>query len=386
MEIPGSISSLVGGAQAQFSNLQGGLASLADKVSLNGLKDLASKGVDKLSGAASGLFAKSPAAAIATQFPTNALPKIPPKADATPPPPAKPKVPAGALTYPTDLKYYAMFKFVTYKRVLATDKPEESYTATIILPMPANLSEAFSIDYQTHALGVAGAASDVAIRAAREAQGASGGVRGAGSDITTEGVLTGAITNIGAKMLGDKAAGDIARIATGLTPNPYEAVIFNNVKLREHTFTYRFAPNSQPELETVKKIIKQLKKSMLPSFIAGSADTAFSFPDYCEISFGPKQIYKMKKSVMTGMSINYSPNGPAFFKTGDPVIVEISMMFREIEPYTRRDEGEADLQNSKFTEAVTAAKKAVDDKTAAAKKAAEDAAAKVRGMLPGGGG
>lgn len=40
---------------------------------------------------------------------------------------------------------------------------------------------------------------------------------------------------------------------------------------------------------------------------------------------------------MTGLSVNYSPNGPAFFKTGDPVIVDISMTFKEMSAFTRLD-------------------------------------------------
>lgn len=356
MSFPGSglISDITAGAQAQFSNLQGGLASLANKVSLNGLKDIANKGVEGLSKAAGGLFAKSPAAQIQTVFPTNGLPKIgPEKADPGPPPTLKSTVPASALTYPTDLKYFTMFKFATYQRILATDKPKEQYTATIVLPMPSNLNEVFTVGYDTAELGLAGAGADQLIRRAREFQGASGGsVRGGADDVTMAGIAVGAITAAGAAALGQKSvAKDVARIASGLTPNPYQAVIFNNVELRTHSFQYRFAPNSRAELETVKKIIKQLKKAMLPSFIKGSADTAFSFPDTCEISFGPnKEVpYKFKKCVMTGMAVNYSPNGPAFFKTGDPVIVDVSMSFKEIEPYTRRDEGEEDKEDKAFS-------------------------------------
>lgn len=370
MSFPGSglVSDITAGAQAQFSNLQGGLASLADKVSLNGLKDIANKGVAGLSKAAGGLFAKSPAAQIQTSFPTNGLPRIAPDAAEPGPPPAlKSTVPVSALTYPTDLKYFTMFKFATYQRILPTDKPKQQYTATIVLPMPSNLNENFNVDYRTPDLGVAGAAADQLMR-----NFADTGVRGGANDATIEGVAAGAITAAGAALLGQTSmAADVARIVTGLTPNPYEAVIFNNVKLRSHTFQYRFAPNSRAELETVKKIIKQLKKSMLPGFIKGSADTAFTFPETCEITFGPnKEIpYKLKRCVLDGLTINYSPNGPAFFKTGDPVIVDVSMSFKEIEPYTRRDEGEADTVSTSFSDQVQNVKKALEEK----KKADEQA-------------
>lgn len=320
-------------------------SSLTDKFNLNNAKNLISSGVDKLSGTVQGLFNKSPAATIETQMPKG-MPRVPSTTE-TAPPPEKSTAPLGALTYPMDLKYFTMFKFSRYERVLATDVPKEKLRVPIILPMPSNLAESFNVKYDTPALGaVAGAASEAFVDGLRQLQGA-GPASNRGEQATLGGVAASAIVNrtinrlkeLGA-VKNSTVAADITRKAIGLTPNPYLAVIFNNIDLRKHQFTYRFAPNSLKELETVKKIIQQFKISMLPGYLSGSADMTFTFPDTCEITFGPDKHrpYRIKKCVLENMSVNYSPNGPAFFKTGDPVIVEISLSFQEIEPYTRKDE------------------------------------------------
>ena len=144
--------------------------------------------------------------------------------------------------------------------------------------------------------------------------------------------------------LGGATGSAVAQIASGTAPNPNLAVLFKNIGLRDHSFSYRFAPHSEQELKTLKEIIKQLKIRMLPGFVS-AADALYTFPDMCDISFTPGAVesFKIKRCVLTNLSVNYAPNGPAFFKTGDPVVVEISMQFKEMSPVTRRDFGEGDI-------------------------------------------
>jgi hypothetical protein len=78
---------------------------------------------------------------------------------------------------------------------------------------------------------------------------------------------------------------------------------------------------------------------MLPGM--SGHDMLFSFPDVVDIKFvtGKGQApYTIKRCVMESLDVNYSPGGsPAFFKTGDPVMVELSMSFKEMSPFTRDD-------------------------------------------------
>jgi hypothetical protein len=93
----------------------------------------------------------------------------------------------------------------------------------------------------------------------------------------------------------------------------------------------------------LKKIIKTIKRRMLPGTgLSAEASTGplFSFPDVVNISFGPKDIepYKIQKSVLESMTVNYAPNGtPAFFKDGSPTDIEIGLNFKEIRVVTRND-------------------------------------------------
>lgn len=248
----------------------------------------------------------------------------------------------GALTYPAEMKYFTMFAFRKYDRKNVLDSPKETPSVTIVLPMPNNLSETFSVDYQTPAMGpLAGAAIDTAIGANRDRgnsaadKAAVNNLSGTVKDLSVAGAI-GLLKTQG-------AAGDVlsnaAQMASGVAPNPYLAVIFSNIGLREHSFSYKFAPNSRKEMENIKQIIRELKLRMLPG-MSGSSDMLFTFPDTCDISFGPtkNKPYKIKSCVMKSISVNYSPNGsPAFFKTGDPVMIEISMTFMEMSPFTRHD-------------------------------------------------
>lgn len=261
----------------------------------------------------------------------------------------------GALTYPAEMKYFTMFAFRKYDRNNVLAAPKEKPSVTIVLPMPSNLSETFSVDYQTPAMGpLAGAAIDTAIGAARD-KGISDIMSGAVLSTTKQGVgaaakdaaFAGAIGLLKSQGAAGEVLSNAAQMASGVAPNPHLAVIFSNVGLREHSFSYKFAPNNRKEMENIKQIIRELKLRMLPGMSSGS-DMLFTFPDTCDISFGPTKDkpYKIKTCVMKSLNVNYSPNGsPAFFKTGDPVMVEISMTFMEMSPFTRQDLGEPRTYN-----------------------------------------
>ena len=65
----------------------------------------------------------------------------------------KSQIPASSLVYPASMKYYTLFSFVKYKRGVALEPVKVIPVGSIVLPIPANLNEAFSVDYDTPALG-----------------------------------------------------------------------------------------------------------------------------------------------------------------------------------------------------------------------------------------
>lgn len=324
-------------------------SSIAQKIGLTDIANKVSSGLGSISAAAQSLFKTSPlnikSSFASTDFKSSALSSIA-KNGQTPEEArrANGNYKYDTMVYPADIKYMTLFSFYKYERVTLDAPPKSIPIATIALPMPANLAEAFAVDYDTPALGPAvGAASNAVINAFRPG---GGGIKGltpasiadAGQKVAEVAGAVG-MNALKSAPVGGETLFNLASIAAGVAPNPHLAVIFRNIGLREHSFSYKFAPNSKEEMILLKRIVKQFKHSMLPG-MTQAAETLFTFPDTCKISFQPDETkpYKIKECVLASLNVNYAPGGsPAFFKTGDPTMVEISMTFKEISPFTRKD-------------------------------------------------
>lgn len=239
------------------------------------------------------------------------------------------------LVFPGDMKYFTKFSFKAYNKSIPTGVAKDLPTVVIVLPMPTNLKETFGVQYDTPAQGpVGGALTDSVANISR----------GEGSVPTAGQVAAGAAAAVqgATKKASSEAIGGAASQLAGTAPNPHIATIFSNIGLRSHSFSYKFAPKSLGEVNQLRKIIYELKKRMLPDMVAGGT-TLFTFPDLCDIEFGPDKTkpYKILQCVMESIDVNYAPMGsPAFFKGGDSVMVEVSMQFKELKPFTRVELGE----------------------------------------------
>jgi hypothetical protein len=252
------------------------------------------------------------------------------------------------LTYPQDIgKYFIKFSFQSYVKEAALKIAKDEPTVVVIFPIPSNLNENFSVSYNDAKLGpITGALAEGAKRGAAEAGGGAmsqlgGALKGAGSTGLKE-VGSGAYAAGVARISNETIRANIDK-ATGIVPNPHLAAIFQDIGLREHSFTFRFSPKNKQEADLLKRIVKTIKRRMLPgTALSAEASTGplFSFPDVVDISFGPKgsEPYKIQRSVLTSMTVNYAPNGtPAFFKDGSPTDVEIGLNFKEVRVVTRKD-------------------------------------------------
>lgn len=324
-------------------------ATLAAKAAVSSISDKIKSGVgsiaDAAKSAASAASLKIQSTFKSPDFPAKPLADAknaasPEKARAN-----KPKF-AGTLEYPSAMKYYATFEFFEYSRKHALETPKDVPVAVIALPMPANLVENFGVEYQTPALGpIVGAAVNSLASNMQQGGGGMGAAQAAYNSI--KGINFDTVKEVGvagafglAKMagpLGEKAA-EVTSLLAGVVPNPHLAIMFSNIGLRDHSFSYKFAPNSEQELQTLKKIVKQLKKSMLPKM--STKDMLYSYPHTCRITFhtGGNVPYMIKQCVMTAMTVNYAPNNvPAFFRTGDPVMMDLTMSFKEMSPFISND-------------------------------------------------
>lgn len=316
-----------------------GQLNLGDKISSLNITDNIKAGVDKVSSAVQGAWGSLPSLKITSKFEQKDLPINTTNQGGTTPQQARAKQSsfAGALQFPPSMKYYTKFSFYEYDKKVINVANKDQPTKTIILPMPNDMHEDFNVEYETPALGpVVGAASESLIKAIRGD--VASGVAAAEKSFMSSVLATGEAAVLTAlKKGGFETTAAIGSMGLGVAPNPNLAVLFSNIGLREHSFSYKFAPTSASELATLKKIIQELKLRMLPGM---DTKMLFTFPDVCDIEFGPQKDkpYKIKRCVMTSLKVNYTPMGsPAFFKTGDPVMVELQMSYKEISPFTRED-------------------------------------------------
>lgn len=241
------------------------------------------------------------------------------------------------LTYPENIgEYFIIFNFLKYERNVPLAEPKDISTVTINLPIPNNLQEQFGMQYSDKSLGVAGLGLDI-LNKIGEGKGQREQVAKAfeqGKSIKMgEAAYYGARTVMG---LSD-TVGSAADKATGAVLNPYQAMMFQGVNLRSHSFSYRFSPNSQREHDTLKRIVHEFRSRMHPE----KTKLLYLFPDVVDIKFGMADgdPYFFKKCFLESMTVNHNPQGtPSFFADSrSPVEMELTLNFKEIEAITRED-------------------------------------------------
>jgi len=130
-------------------------------------------------------------------------------------------------------------------------------------------------------------------------------------------------------------------LLTGNTLNPHLATLLDNVPLRTHTFTWKFAPRNDAESKTLFNVTDEFRRRMHPSFGKDGGDALLQYPDEVEVMIIGTQtdMLPIKRSVITGFTINHTPDGvPSFHKgTGAPVAVECTIQLQETEIITSED-------------------------------------------------
>lgn len=267
--------------------------------------------------------------------------------------------PLESLSYfPTAMKYYIGFKI--YDKVgknplsLKVKKP----VVDIYLPMPTNLLDASTLNYDAASIGPLGAAASNVINNLQQQTAASDNLNTFTENLTkkvisnpgelvsqaVDALAAQGISQLKKLPVGGSTINALTRQALRISPNPFLAVIFSNIDLRTHQFSYKFSPRSETELLKLKEIIQNFRKAALPATknVGSSNDGNYllGFPYEVEVEFYPDKTvpYFFKPCVITGISFNYAPDGtPAFFKTGDPVAVEFTINLQEMEVITRED-------------------------------------------------
>ena len=295
------------------------------------------------------------------------------------------------LMFPSDLgEFFMSFEFYDYRTLGQLQKQSTSATknveitrniynankdnvqnaiknskdafARISLPIPANLVDHFRVEYQTTSLGLpAGIAGEIGqgfndlsdgIFTPQQKQLLSDVQNTTSGNTDSQGFLSQLRDNTGAQLtarVGLMGAADwiqdLYDLSSGVATNPNLAVLFKGPTLKQHTFSWKFAPRSQKESESIRKIIAILKRAMHPRKLNNSTSALLKYPSECLAQFhGPKEnfLYPLRPTVVEDVVVNYAPNGTlsTFQETHDTTAYEITIMLQETSYNTRESFGD----------------------------------------------
>lgn len=283
---------------------------------------------------------------------------------------------ASRLIFPTELRnedQFLMMRVYEYSRPKRSAAPQKPLLLEIQLPIPSNLVDATSVTYQQQSLGyigeaAGGAAGDIMADLVRGNETARGSVvriadKIKGMSITGEagkiasyygsaiaqergGAIIGAALGGTIGALAGAAAGEVIRgamYASGITRNPFNVQMFENVNFRSFNFQYKFVPRSLEEQDTINNIVKLLKFHMLPGYLDFDR-TFFTYPDLFELELNigtpvkgddiNNYLFKIKTSVLESINVNYHGEGFAdYHDSGEqkaPVSITMDLNFKEM--------------------------------------------------------
>lgn len=244
---------------------------------------------------------------------------------------------------------------------------------SIVLPLPANLTDTYKVEVRAAELGTTGAiVTDVASGSITAGTVLSGlystGQKGA--EAATAALSSVSAGNFGQgldqmiKLATDSAAeikyftrsaidslfpaaGLALDTFTGTTVNPHVTLAFNGVDLKRHSFDWTFAPKSKEESDTVRKIINKLRYSSLPAYQSVGGQTSGSlsrgllkYPSIVDIFFtgiDPEYYWYFKPCMIENITIDYTPGNLAILEGGKPALIKISLQLTETSIHTRED-------------------------------------------------
>lgn len=212
----------------------------------------------------------------------------------------------------------------------------------ICLYMPNNIKNSYGGDWSASELGVLGSALSTgkSLSEIADMPDATGffnvdlKTKVGQSVVNTVSGIVQAISPVNAK----DAQGIIQRQIN----NPYMEVMFNGVKNRSFSFTFKFIPRNVKEQEEIKKIIYALKYHSLPEIKSTGGSSYWVYPSEFDLSFlnqhGENEwLAKISTCALTDMDV--VQGGDSYyssFNDGSPFQTELTLSFLEMEVLTKQ--------------------------------------------------
>jgi hypothetical protein len=279
--------------------------------------------------------------------------------------------PTEIMTFPSGLGVHCtLMRFFEYSYG-GTSGSKETHIKDIALPLPRQLQDSFKVNIMGDELGILG---DAAAQASKDPTKINETIREFGKQTVTAVVGLGEKVGNGdfASALGmsadvgqflvragiGKIAPDIGNgisAGRGTAINPFATLVFKGVDLKAHTLEWLVSPESEDESRTLKDIIRTIQSMVLPKVESAigtsSAINAIDrgilrYPAMVDVYFqgiDMNYYFKMKTSMISQFSVDYTPNGLAINKGGRPSAMRISMTLQEAYIHTAEDYNTGEL-------------------------------------------
>ena len=240
-------------------------------------------------------------------------------------------------------------------------KVNDSY-ATIMLPMPQDLSTESNQQWQGKQFTASGRAATAAL-AAGQFSFASEMVKNiAGNATALQTAFNTTVLNSIPGVGGNLEFNDVSGSTRGIVINPNAELLYDSPEMREVGMIFKLVPKNADESNDIKKIIRIFRGASMPSwgatgvdilkgetttdgadhngtnkseFDIGGQDNWIKVPNLCKFTFmhGAKanqNIIQYKACAISGVEVNYTPDGTyAAHANGHPVAVELRLNFME---------------------------------------------------------
>ena len=225
-------------------------------------------------------------------------------------------------------------------------------TDSIAIYLPPDVKDATTASYNNAAemgvigLAAAGGIGFVDAMKRNDFESAAGSLLG-----SAKGIIMEAAKRMGSEFAGGLSGVDpeaitgFANKAFGQATNPYMEVIFEKVGMRTFSYNFTFSPRNKEETADVQKIIKMFRFHMLPE-LQGANERFLTLPSTFDIHYmyqmeaevaHENQFYsKIATCVLSGVDVDYTPNGVKSFASGAPTQITMSLSFQETEMLTKQ--------------------------------------------------
>jgi hypothetical protein len=233
-----------------------------------------------------------------------------------------------SLTFPHDVgKYYLNIQISDYLRETrlygtADVRPGAvimNLKNNIVMPIPLQMIDHHHVTYSEEDLGLI-----------------KGGLTSQSSGNFWDGVLS-TLAGTAIRASDFLGFGPITQSQFGAAPNEFLTVLLKGPAYKQYQFSWRMAPKTPEESETIRSIIATLNQNMAPK--PGGA--IWRYPSVFKVSISPNErfMYGFKPAVLEDLQANYTPDGVGAFKagTGAPAAVELTLSFKEIEFWSPED-------------------------------------------------